>query len=637
MMSKKVRREKSKSSFLRLTLYLLDVKHHGTKVDAIRITNCASEDPLWAAREVVAVQNLNKRSKVDHTYHLVVSFREGDALTGEILRDVEDTIVNGLGLGAHQRVSVVHRDTRNPHLHIAINKVHPVTHRCVEPYYDYPRRDALCQELEQRHSLQRDNRRGQPVRPLDIGTASPSGRPGDLEAHGGAESLLGWLRRHSVELKREAQECKSWDEFADMLGRWGLELQKRGAGLSWRSIGTATAVKPSQVSRAFSIKALTARFGPLNDLKETIPGVAPSNALRVYKDRPLERTPLSEKLYAQYQRERVQALAARDALREAQEVASRAHAEDVRKWYVARRRSIRAVPGSREKKRLSYHSLGIESRRVKERQQQVQRDERAALQKSQPLVRWRDFLRQRAERGDVEALEVLRLRKRRSELTRVPRLTGTDPELSHVLLESNLNKEVRQDGTVVYSLSDGGRVHDERRQVSVEHITAGSVSMALRLASRRFPGQSIVVDGPEEFTRQVRDAAQLSNIPIVTRREAQQGKVLKQHKSLTKGMAPPSSGVIAWIADRNRMRERISDIYYHRLWVPADAGEVIYRGRRHAGDTEVVLLEHGREMLVMPVTHAQAAKASTWQLGKVVLIDDRQRFRERSGQRRDRE
>jgi hypothetical protein len=55
------------------------------------------------------------------------------------MEDIEDTICAAIGFGEHQRVSAVHQNTDNWHLHVAINKVHPRTFRSIEPWYDHYR------------------------------------------------------------------------------------------------------------------------------------------------------------------------------------------------------------------------------------------------------------------------------------------------------------------------------------------------------------------------------------------------------------------------------------------------------------------------------------------------------------------
>ncbi len=48
--------------------------------------------------------------------------------------------------------------------------------------------------------------------------------------------------------------------------------------------------------------------------------------------------------------------------------------------------------------------------------------------------------------------------------------------------------------------------------------------------------------------------------------------------------------------------------------------------------SEVLLLKRGDEMLVKPSTPRVVAKAATWKLGRVVQLDGRGRFTDRSNE-----
>ena len=63
-----------------------------------------------------------------------------------------------IGYEEHQRINVLHMDTDNTHLHIAINKVHPKTSNHIEVIRDFYRLDEACQAVEQKHHLEIDNR-----------------------------------------------------------------------------------------------------------------------------------------------------------------------------------------------------------------------------------------------------------------------------------------------------------------------------------------------------------------------------------------------------------------------------------------------------------------------------------------------
>ena len=78
-------------------------------------------------REIAATQGLNTRAKSDRTYHLLVSLRAGENPDAQTLRMIEERFCKELGYAEHQRISVVHHDTDNVHIHVAINKIHPTS------------------------------------------------------------------------------------------------------------------------------------------------------------------------------------------------------------------------------------------------------------------------------------------------------------------------------------------------------------------------------------------------------------------------------------------------------------------------------------------------------------------------------
>jgi hypothetical protein len=125
MISKKVAmKTPEKSRFGKLVAYLLDPQGKRTRVGEVTITNCVSTDTTWAVREIAATQRLNTRAKSDRTYHLLVSLRAGENPDAKTLRVIEERFCKELGYAEHQRVSVVHHDTDNVHIHVAINKIH---------------------------------------------------------------------------------------------------------------------------------------------------------------------------------------------------------------------------------------------------------------------------------------------------------------------------------------------------------------------------------------------------------------------------------------------------------------------------------------------------------------------------------
>jgi len=172
-----------KSDFAGLVKYLTGRQDKQERVGQVNITNCQSDQAEIAMLEVLNTQALNTRATADRTYHLIVSFREGELPDAAVLRAVEERIAAVLGFGEHQRVSVVHHDTDNLHLHIAINKIHPTRFTIHDPFNAYHVLAQMCDKLETEYGLQKDNHQAS--------KGGSENRAADMELHAGVESLLG--------------------------------------------------------------------------------------------------------------------------------------------------------------------------------------------------------------------------------------------------------------------------------------------------------------------------------------------------------------------------------------------------------------------------------------------------------------
>ena len=173
------------AEWTRLNAYILDAGHDGEKVAWARVSNCQSDDPGWAVKEIVATQARNTSSRSDKSYHLVVSFPEGERPTRTQMEAIEDRLCAAIGFAEHQRVSAVHQNTDNWHLHVAISKVHPQTLRSLEPFRDHFRLQQACAELEIEFGLKREPHTTGPEKGREAG-CKVRGRAADFEAQQGA-------------------------------------------------------------------------------------------------------------------------------------------------------------------------------------------------------------------------------------------------------------------------------------------------------------------------------------------------------------------------------------------------------------------------------------------------------------------
>jgi hypothetical protein len=280
-----------KSDFAGLVKYLIDEQQKRERVTGVSVTNCHADRPDAAILEVLNTQAQNRRAESDKTYHLIVSFRAGEQPDAATLQAIERRICEGLGYGEHQRVSTVHHDTDNLHLHIAINKIHPTRYTIHDPYRDHKTLGELCEKLEGEYGLQRDNHQAQ--------KRGAENRADDMERHAGIESLLGWIRANAWNRSRarkagpsctrpcattaskSASGAMVWSS-PTRPARWSRRVPSPAncPGPSWKPASAASSHRPSgwrtrPTSRPGSTSRAPSGRAPIRS--SFTPGTAPSS------------------------------------------------------------------------------------------------------------------------------------------------------------------------------------------------------------------------------------------------------------------------------------------------------------------------------------------------------------------------
>lgn len=494
------------ASWGRLGAYVLDAAHGGEKVAWSRVTNCWSSDPGWAVKEIEATQARNTRSTSDKSYHLVLSFPEGERPTREQLEDIEDRVCEALGLAEHQRVSAVHQDTDHWHVHVAINKVHPRTFRNVEPYYDHYRLQEMCAELEIKHGLTRTNHTPGPER-------GPRGRAADMEAYQGRDSFLRWLRAEAAPALLEAvQNGANWQEMHQVAAGYDLAIKPRGAGLA---IGHRSDprlhVKASEVDRGLSMKAIEKALGPYEAPGEQAQAEAPQTGYRPHTP-PQDRD--AKALYAAFEKRREAAFEARKDAMAALRQRHMEYARQLRAWYDAQYLKAREQRLPSSLRRQTYRHLAEKRRADRAERMKRETEERRQLRATHAVPSWQGHLESLAGSGDETALRILRARQQRQRKMGAELLTAPDATAVRHIVHAHLTPIVRRDGRMLYRVADGGVVMDEARHVRVSQVTAGATWLALTLAAERFENRPLVVNGTEDFRRQVTTLAAVEGVRV---------------------------------------------------------------------------------------------------------------------------
>jgi len=484
----------AKSNFAELVEYITDEQGKTERLGQVRVTNCEAGTVQAAVDEILATQLINTRAAGDKTYHLLVSFRAGEKPDADILKAIEERICAGLGFGEHQRISAVHHDTDNLHMHIAINKIHPLRNTMHEPYYSHRALAELCTVMERDYGLEVDNHQSN--------RRGAEARAADMERHAGVESLVGWIKRECLDELRGAQ---TWGELHQVMRENALELRARANGFVIEA-SSGEMVKASTVARDLSKPALEARLGPFEASPERQSQAKPR---RSYQKEPVRLRINTVELYAKYKDEQKQLTPKRaEALSAARRRKDRA-IEDAKRANRLRRATIKVVDNKGIDKRILYRQASAALRASLATIHKEYAKERERLYGEFQRKTWADWLKQQATQGNADALAALRSREAAQGLKgntiRAEGLARPGP----APVQDNITKK----GTIIFRAGAAAvRDDGDRLQVSRE-VTRESLQAALRLARERY-GDRITVNGSAEFKALIVRAAADSKLPI---------------------------------------------------------------------------------------------------------------------------
>lgn len=574
-------------SWSRTADYMLDnnseLNEKGEKVGGVRVTNCFTDDPADATQLIKATQARNTKSNKDKTYHLVFSFPPGEQPPLDVLNAIEDELCATIGYADHQRISAVHIDTDHLHVHVAINKVHPTGHQNIEPYYDKKRLMAACEQLEVKYGLERTNhglgekvnesrhsfeqhgeesidglRRPRDGDRTDAGIASQviGATVSTIETQSGIETLASYVAQHVAPAMREA---KVWQAVHDALAEHGLEVRPRGVGLVIGDGDLPLWVRASQCGRDLALKAMTQRLGPYEAPKGQQQGQDPRAG---YNPKPVHQHPTTAQLFAQYQREKQKHIAARKTGMEQIKKENEAYLAELRHWS-AQQRTLLKIGSHGVTRRTMSVTIRNQTTAARSKRQAAIQQKREQLYKSTVMPVWADWLARQAESGNPDALDVLRSRAEREEKMRGDLLTVQNADRAKAVFLKTLKPSTRRDGTVSYRTADGGIVIDRKSHIQAQKATTGAALIALTLAAEKFDGQPLIVEGTDQFKRDVAQLAGLHRLKVVfadpamdqTRQQAEAERETAQTKAQEAGFSRLVEHGLAPYENNSRSRE----------------------------------------------------------------------------------
>jgi len=498
---KQPRNDKTRTRLSRLVPYMLRGKgeERCTWYMAGNLPGLERQEDAGLAVEVMELlQEGNTRAKGSKTYHVVISFHPEDRrLTAPELEDVVRRTLQAAGLAQHQYIAVRHSDQEHEHLHVAVNKIHPETLKIHHPYRAIPAYQALASLLEQELGLHRvDRTRGR----------SQRHRARDFEAHQGLESFSRWARR-TIGDDAELDRIASWPALHEELKQFGVRLVPRGNGLAIEdATRRSLACKASSLGRGWSKQRLCERYG------EFVPSPRPAEVVREerngYEGRPLGTT-RDDGLWHEYQDARRAArngqLAQRETLARKVDAARAAHQRD----FTLKHHAIAALPIPAKDKRKHYKALSFERKAAERRLRTTIRGWRTVRFHTHPGS-WKQFLAERAARGDPRAIRRLELQWNGLAITSQGKPFGT--------LQSSRSRSSR--GTIILNLPGGVRLRESARAIELlgdAHDRA--LEQLVNVAKQRFGSRGITITGRKDVRRRVERLAAERGLEITQERE----------------------------------------------------------------------------------------------------------------------
>lgn len=196
--------------------------------------NLLTDDPDRAPAHMRATAAQSQRCKKP-VYHFVISWREDENPTADLMRLIGDNTLSDLGLTDHQALLIAHNDTDHRHLHIVVNRVHPETSKAWATSKDWERLEVSLGRQAMEHDLLfvpgRFNTRQGDDRPRRVRDGehqqarkekrpTPNGKWSDTD-----------IKQWREALGADFDTARSWDQLSAKLAGHGLRLERKGQGL----------------------------------------------------------------------------------------------------------------------------------------------------------------------------------------------------------------------------------------------------------------------------------------------------------------------------------------------------------------------------------------------------------------------
>ncbi|MDL2267286.1 relaxase/mobilization nuclease domain-containing protein [Desulfovibrio sp. OttesenSCG-928-G15] len=242
--------------------------------------NFLAHTPVGRKAEMVSLASESVQSKMP-VAHWMLSWQENEQPSQEQLEEAVDVFLERMGLEGHQVIYALHGNTANLHLHIAVNRTHPIMHKVIQPHrgFDIEEAHRIVALLQHKQGWASENNprymvnsQGDIVRSSRTGKVAPGDKAANFESATGEKSAqrIAQERGHNI-----IKTAASWAELHRNMAMSGLRFEKKGSG-GVVFVGDI-AVKASSIDRGFGLGKLCKRLGDFEpgDYASEMPEPAP--------------------------------------------------------------------------------------------------------------------------------------------------------------------------------------------------------------------------------------------------------------------------------------------------------------------------------------------------------------------------
>ncbi len=225
------------NDFHALARYLVegdDKPPHPDRVAWVLSHNLPTDDPALAATYMTATAQMSKRCR-NAAYHAMIAWAPHEKPSPEIMQEIAIKTLGLAGLGQHQALIMGHGDKPHAHLHMLINRVHPVTGRAWETSQDFALFDRIMKQLSEDYGFAYVPAHRFNLDQTDDRPKKPNTRATWAAKRGAKTTRTQWSRTASrglgAHISERLDRATTWDDLQAVFAEEGLTLEAKGRGL----------------------------------------------------------------------------------------------------------------------------------------------------------------------------------------------------------------------------------------------------------------------------------------------------------------------------------------------------------------------------------------------------------------------